>query len=1434
MAYPFDLDEDGGEAAESRQSDGSGEAPRILQPGTEVDHFRIIRLLGRGGMGAVYLARDSKLGRKVAIKVLRRKALGSRRAVERFWFEARATARFNSQHIVVIHDVGEFEGLPYLAMEYLEGESLRDRLTHTRLSTLEAARLGLAVAEALQVAHGHQILHRDLKPGNVMLPRDGRLRVVDFGLAKVTAEALVPSPAGDGDPSPAVASLVLEGAQISVARGVRGTPSYMAPEQWTGEPVTGATDIWALGVLLFELLDGRHPLVGQSVAQICAQVCGPGPMPVLEGDHPPELVDLVLCCTAKSPRSRPPIGEVVDTLRDLLRADRSYTTQGSAPFRGLMPLDERHADRFFGRDDEIAAFVERLREDAVLPVVGPSGVGKTSFVQAGVIPRLREQGRWVVLRVRPGSRPYHALAARLFGREASSVATTGSPGPSMWDSETGEITALEENQHTLYEELSASPASLSLRLSRIAEEEDARVLLFVDQLEELHTAVDDAAARQTFMEAICLAADEAGSPVRVVFTLREDHIGRLALGPASRATLGRATVLVTPGPETLEEILARPVREAGYDFDDPRVVGEMVSEVQGETAALPLLQFAGRTLWLRRDDERKLLLRSVHDEMGGVAGCLAHHAEGILDALSAERVRTARVMLLRLVTPYGTRRVVPRADLIQAGSSMSKDAEEVLEHLVRGRIVHLRKAWHRGVEQAELELAHEALVQAWDRLSRWIEESREELVFLAQLEQAATLWIDRGCRAEEVWGGEALEEARRQLRRTTTEAPQGAVRFLEAGSRRERAVRLRRRLRAALIVGFVLLVTGTATGLVRMLTDPGRRCANAERRLDGTWDTASRQALRAALLASGHPLAEGAADRVPAILDDYADDWASAYTEACEATHVRGEQSALLLDRRMACLDRRRGELGALVGVLSGELGSEQVESAAQAAYGLTSPEVCGDVDALQAVIPPPEEPEVRARVEGQLARLDHAAALEKTGQYAQGLEVARSVADEAGAIGFAPLEAEARYRLAILQRHNGKPEAAMETVLSAAQAAAAARNDELVALATIERLRIVGCELDRFEDALAIGRSADVAVLRAGDHDITRAQLLNDLGIVLRLKGNSGDAHEHFRQALLLRQRSLGDDPLTAISHNNIGNTLADLGRKEEAREAYEQALAMYRATLGDDHPNVAAAAINLALTCAQLGEFDAVWPAFDRAQAIYEATYEPDHPEVSDLRFIRADILHYEGRSSEALQQYEALMEDIRRVRGDDHIDVAFIANNIGEIHHSLGRFEEAQRHYTSALEHYRSILGPDSLYEAMALRGLGHMQRERGRCGEALGHYERAVEMWQRAGGSESPEVAEIQFGRGACLVELGRTGEGIALLEVALELDENASGRKAQLAATRFELARALWSSDRDRALELVRAASAFWSQKKDLYAEEAARADAWLDNTQGIP
>jgi serine/threonine protein kinase len=278
--------------------------------GDAIDHFQILRPLGAGGMGEVYLAQDTQLDRQVALKLLRPALLHSN-GFSQLVDEARATARFNHPNIVTIHHVGLDSARPYLAFEYLPGETLRQRMSRGRLRRAELVGHARAVAGALCEAHGHGLSHRDLKPENIMLPIEGPLRVLDFGLALAAPERSAGSmsePSGEGSLG------------TSHHPDLCGTPAYMAPEQWRGG-AGPASDIWAFGVLLYELIAGQRPFVGPDLSTLRDQIEGPGPIPALGSEQPlAALTALANDCLQRDVAARPSAATLVERL-DAIEAE---------------------------------------------------------------------------------------------------------------------------------------------------------------------------------------------------------------------------------------------------------------------------------------------------------------------------------------------------------------------------------------------------------------------------------------------------------------------------------------------------------------------------------------------------------------------------------------------------------------------------------------------------------------------------------------------------------------------------------------------------------------------------------------------------------------------------------------------------------------------------------------------------------------------------------------------------------------------------------------------------------------------------------------------------------------------------------------------------------------------------------------------------------
>jgi len=837
--------------------------------GQRIGSYIVVQKLGEGGMGTVYLAdrADGEFRMRVAIKVIR-KDVASGELVRRFRLERQIMANLQHPYIAALFDGGTTaEGHPYFVMEYVDGQPIDQYCAEKGLSLDERLALFRKACEGVAFAHRNGIVHRDIKPGNILVTAQGEPKLLDFGIAS-----------SHGDP------------RFTTTGGQLMTPAFASPEQVRGEEVGFESDVYTLGVILYELITGKppYPLKGASKYEISRIICEEMPQPpsdLIAGAEPHSanagsesekasdfsgLDEIVLKVLRKAPSERYPSAlqmvtrleqyqaglRVIDpeakpfdaylcvkrghrelaeriatymkarleicvepagvcfedldldalaarlddarcclilvgsedrqawhhgALRQLLAVrtalnsikvvplllpgarrppretglprflrrlswpamttaddsrafdqvialieDRvSHTAmEGSeemtCPFRGLEPFNEKDRQFFFGRESLTQRLSQHLEEHHFLAVLGPSGSGKSSMVRAGLIPLLREEGFPIVL-FTPTARPLQELAFALY-RVFSSEKTGFLPEQL--------IQRFAESEQALYQ------FALDLQIER--------VWVAIDQFEEVFTLVNEPTEREAFLQNLLHAVDQPGSPVSVILTMRSDFMGQCAAWPDLNCFLNENLVQVEPmGQDAMRRAVEEPARLVGLRFEEG-LVERMLGEVSGAPGELPLVQHALLELYKYREDGR--LTAAAYTKIGGIEGALARRAEAEYEALNEEEREVLREMfVLGLVQPVegadDARRCATRGELLALGGN-PEIVDRLLQRWTAARLLTVHRDEMRELDLVEV--AHEALIRRWSRITQWMDEDRDMARLVNRLRQESRAWQESG------------------------------------------------------------------------------------------------------------------------------------------------------------------------------------------------------------------------------------------------------------------------------------------------------------------------------------------------------------------------------------------------------------------------------------------------------------------------------------------------------------------------------------------------------------------------------------------------------------------------------------------------------------------------------------------------------------------
>ncbi len=741
--------------------------------------YRLLEKIGEGAFGAVYRAIQPHVGREVAVKSIHPDLANQPDFVRRFEREAQLVAQLEHPRVVPLYDYWREPDAAYLIMRFLRGGTLEDLLEVGPLDVDRAARVLDHTAAALGAAHRQGIVHRDVKPANVLLDEEGNAYLSDFGVA-------------------------LGAGSIEQTTGtmIRGTPAYLSPEQILLEPITPRSDIYSLGIVLYEMLTGEHPFEGStlrglldqhleqslpSVRRIRSELAADGG----RGDRARDGEGSGRAIRGRRrARDRVPGGGGGD--RACARGHR----RGPEPVQGA-PRLPRGGRRGLLRSRDARPAARRPDGRACpgarfLCLVGPSGSGKSSVVRAGLVPALRRGAipgseHWFVVELVPGAHPMRQLESALLGIAVD-------PPPS------------------LLEELEGDELGLVRAVDRVLPDPNADLLIVLDQLEEVFTLVDDDAERSRLLDALRAAAEAPGSRVRIVATLRADFFDQPLSVRGFGELLADHTEAITPmSPEQLERAIAGPAEHVGLR-PEPGLVAAMVTEVVDRPGALPLLQYALTELTERA--EGGTLTLEDYRRIGGVSGALARRAEQLFEQVNETGREACRQLFLRLVAlgegTEDTRRRVRRSELESLAGSLSeaRALDGVIETFGRHRLLSFDR--DADTREPTVEIAHEALLREWSRFRDWIEEAREGLRLTARISAATAEWSQADRTEDYLLSGTRLAQAEEVAQDDAIRLTEDEREYVEASltrrdaeleserARHERELQLERRSRTRL------------------------------------------------------------------------------------------------------------------------------------------------------------------------------------------------------------------------------------------------------------------------------------------------------------------------------------------------------------------------------------------------------------------------------------------------------------------------------------------------------------------------------------------------------------------------------------------------------------------------------------------------------------
>jgi serine/threonine protein kinase/Tfp pilus assembly protein PilF len=631
-----------------------------------------------------------------------------------------------------------------------------------------------------------------------------------------------------------------------------------------------------------------------------------------------------------------------------------------------------------------------------------------------------------------------------------------------------------------------------------------------------------------------------------------------------------------------------------------------------------------------------------------------------------------------------------------------------------------------------------------------------------------------------------------------------------------------RRLRAALLVSVPLLaLAGWRVAHWR----EARLCAGGPQKLAGVWDAPRRESVRQAFGKSGLSYADKAVGTVVDALDRYAQAWGSMYTDACEATQVRHEQSQELLDLRMSCLGNRLTQLRTLSDVFA-SADAQVVVHSVESVQSLPRLEGCADAAALRAPVAPPADPKTRAKVEDvrqQLARLH---ALQMARPSPEVVTIARQALAEAQALHYAPVEAEAEMRLGEVLEDRGEFAEAAKALHRAWVAGLSGHHDTVSAWVATDLVRALGVSQGKYEEGDRWADTAEALIKRLEHQGNVLGALYANRSELRKEESRYPDAVKDGKRGVELLSAELGPDhQAVAEIWNTLGNIYRDQQQFPEALDAYRHALAIWMRLGGPDHPKSLASQNGVADVYGDSGQHDTALLEYQRVLTAL-LRVDPGSANVANIRNNMGTELMALGKPRQALEQYNLALVDWQKRVGPS-TEVVTGLNNMGSASLALDQLDDAEKYFGDALAMSDKVLGPTNLYSGVVLQGLGETRLRHGKRDQAKADYKRSQGIIEKVLDPKNPRLVATFLGLGRVELDAHNPAGARAPLEQGLAIAQAQPEDGRELAQVKVALAEALWPADRKRSHDLAAQARDALSKLGPRAHRDLAEVTAWL-------